>query len=463
MANRQANNAPNSQNVSQSGPSASAPQPPVLSIPTPPEPASSTSNIPISQPRPGTAPTRMQWYTPGDPNAPVAFRDSKGQIQYLHPRSQRPSSSSTPTSSSSAVLNNVVSSDTNVLPRASTPLASQKRPEGPCSPESADKSRLALDIIRSLGRPKGAFGDPLSPLTPSLVEVIEPSIVKGKRHPTPESSPSTPSKRQRLEHISQFGSTAGEEKQDVVIDLTSSSGDEQPVAQRRPPKSVPELLMATAKVSPSDEVPAGGILETSTTETVPELERAQSITSSEAADVHQVQEDILGTAPGSDASGHSRARTPAEMPLGAVDLVTLQASSSRTPVRTKEKVPLFLPSPSGSPAGPTFSPHTSPPPTEYDTSSAASSSGLRQRVDRKGKGKAREDSDGYSRIDSLSPGRGKPYVLVPPLPRYAKRVRSAGAGSELSDDELARWDSTSLRRDNDVYMLTIDVNDSRRR
>lgn len=405
----------------------------------------STTNNSMSQPQP----EKLQWYTPRDPNAPMAVRTPNGHLSFVFEKSSRPSLPSSP-----AVLPNV--------PQSNTPPVPQRPPDSPWSAEAADKSRLALDIMRSLGRPQGAFGDPLSPLatSTSLVEVIESSTVNGKRTTTPHSRSATPSKKQRTERDSaRVGALPGEEQPDAIIDLTTSptSAREQlPLVnglfvEPRPPEPAPELQLGV----PTDVLTTDGFdgvtdgaLETLTTDVVPETQRVPSTTSSEAADVHQVQQSILVSGLGSDVSGPSRVHIPEPATLQSADPVPLQASSSRTPVRTPARAkedPLFLPSPSTSPRGPTptFNRFTTPPVTDTDASSAESSSVVQNLYDRKGKGRARDDDSGDRSGDdtSASPERGTPYILVPPLPRYAKRTKRTRSDSSL--DELATWDGTS--------------------
>ncbi|KAI0737027.1 hypothetical protein C8Q80DRAFT_441319 [Daedaleopsis nitida] len=94
--------------------------------------------------------------------------------------------------------------------------------------------------------------------------------------------------------------------------------------------------------------------------------------------------------------------------------------------------------------------------------SNASSIAPRRPYDRKGKGRAREDDDSVIELSSRdvsrgpSPRREMAYVLMPPLPHYAKRLKTRNgaressadsgsyAASESSEDELVVSDDAPI-------------------
>ncbi len=471
----------------------------------------------------------MEWYKPRDPSAPMAFRNSDGKIQFIFQvRSQQASASapatqtvlSTPTQPplqtqfqtstpqpQTQFLAYIPQGQTQFqtstpqpqtqfhaytpqrptqfvayMPQRSTPSAEQQS-ESSWSPQKADRRRLAQDIIRSLGPPKGAFGTPLPPLTTSSSEDIEHSTESAKRKSSHGATPSTPSKRQRVgdggnESEALPDASLSVEKKDGQVDVVVA-----PLATE--PISDPDIIDLTM-----DEPVADGPVGTEQIdqpETIPV--RVSSVTSSDAADAHQVQEAIGDTVPESSAGPSSPAvRTTKSPSLGATleevnrlhpsqDLDYVDAkgaidlpeesiallSSSRPPqssvsspasvVRPKEKLPLFLPSRSSSP-DPEFSRQASaPPPTDDDDLESITSSS-RRFFDSKGKGKARQidtdvemassrDGDEYPRRKGR---RSKVYVLAPPLPAYARKRRSSlkAASRETSVDELATCPGTSV-------------------
>ncbi|KAI0711045.1 hypothetical protein C8T65DRAFT_695490 [Cerioporus squamosus] len=441
------------------------------------------------------APTQVQWYKPRDPSAPMAFRNQDGQIQFIfHPRSQQASASAPATQT---VLSTPAQPPPQTqiqfqtsTPQPSTPSANQQA-ERSWSPQKADRRRLAQDIIRSLGPPKGAFGTPLPPLTTPSSEVIELPTASGKRKPSPALTSPTPSKRQRVGD----GGDENDVPPDVSLSVEKKTEQVSVLVAPLPPEPTlgadadADIIDLTREEADADG--PVGVEQTDRPETIPV--RAPSVTSSDAADAHQVQEAIVGVAPESSPGPSSPAvRTTKSPSLGAAleevnrlhasqdldnvdgahdfDLPeesiallsptrplqpsTSQAatSSPASVVRQKEKLPLFLPSHSSSPE-PDFGRQTSaPPPTDDDDLVSVTSSALPRRSfgpKGKGKGKARQiDSDvemasSSSRDEDESPRRKRRrstlYVLAPPLPAYATSRRSTprAASREPSVDELA--------------------------
>ena len=416
--------------------------------------------------------TRVPWYQPRDPGAPTAIRDPNGRLIFIFSPLTSTSTPTPPVASSQAVPSRVDMPSTPTTP----PLA-DGRPESPRTPAAAVKRTLAQDILRSLGRPQGAFGDPLVP-TPAPLQVIELSTVNGKRGPSPEGTSPTPAKRQRLESVPpQAESSSDGVQPDAVISTAPTeqgSASDGLVVEPLPSEPAPEVEVDLAVDHVGDQT--DGLAEVEAHLDTPVI-RAPSITSSELADVHQVQESIFVSDPDSDASGPSflngRSESPSTFQYVAPVQVQLeerlpdndvgtagdvQPSSPyktpvRSPARVKEKVPLFLPSPSSdTPAGPSLSRQPSPP-TSETSASASSSSGLRRLFDPKGKGRARDDDSDvemvWSRDASMarsSPRRGlQAYVLVPPLPRYAKRIKveRSATPSDVSVDGAVAWDGAS--------------------
>ncbi|KAM5542327.1 hypothetical protein V8D89_003786 [Ganoderma adspersum] len=163
---------------SSSTPAAAAPAlPTTVSIPA----ASTTAAPSTSNANPTSGQfTQMSWYTPRDATAPVMVRNAKGQIQWIHRQTlAQPAAPSAP--SKPPVPSTPPASKTAPQPELSaTPQQRPASQTAAWTPEKADRSRLAQDIMRSLGRPKGAFGAPLSPtdtISAPRFEVIHPPTV----------------------------------------------------------------------------------------------------------------------------------------------------------------------------------------------------------------------------------------------------------------------------------------------
>ena len=419
-------------------------------------------------------------------------------------------------------------------------LAPVQYAQAPWSPDRAVRSRLAMDIMRSLGRPKGNYGDPFSPpdtapranAAPQPGSTVPPvGTASGSgpmTSPTPQGQPTatvapaglanlkrkaslvprspTPLKRLRQESEQTEPSleptgraTPSPASTDVrrEMSLPVKSGEATPKPGPQEPEAVghvdtdfdiamdvvptPEDLEGDSQAAPVVPSSPEPLLVVRVADLADSHEedrspvRAASITSSEAMDVDRVQ--AMFAAPQSDASSATSPPTavtsspyvsdtanaasitshvtndpipgpatspspppPPELPPPAAPPVSVSSV-------VKEKVPLFLPSPSTS-TGASPPPHTLP--------------------SRKGKERAIEvdapvdeagldDEPSRSSTHSSGARRQKAYVLVPPPPTYATRLlaklnpsRGSNRGgpsrapsSHSSVDELAGWHGAS--------------------
>ncbi|KAI9057407.1 hypothetical protein FKP32DRAFT_1689223 [Trametes sanguinea] len=454
----------------------------------------------------------LNWYSPGDPRMPVAYRDGQGQIRYMYaPPSasaqhvpfgnalslpQRPSSSMPPPV---------------VAPNMRTPEKPNVRSPSPWTPEKSDRRRLAQDILRSLGRPKGAFGDPLieqptTSATASASVIVEQNgSDNGKRKPSDSPGDATPSKRRRKEEESPQQSasalappSAPPRDGSEVIDLTTPPSEETletmrasqgpvPISsadvvagaaatrmseelgqaaepERTSPKSQPKATVVTDAEAPEKQTSAEEEEEKRDIEAIlPAFGRGESVASSEA-DAEKVQAMFIEhDVPDSAPSGPSSVGKPSPPPVApdfvdlpsvdgqlfsigtdeaasasnSADLLAQHAAAQQTRMPSSpargDKIPLFLPSPSSSP-GASGSAHEGslPPASEDVLSDGEAPPRPLYGHKHKGKGKARErsvDIDLTMESRSVSPASSprrmgrEVFVVVPPLPPYAKRKK----------------------------------------
>ncbi|KAI1795074.1 hypothetical protein LXA43DRAFT_1178971 [Ganoderma leucocontextum] len=507
----------------------------------------------------GSQYTQMSWYTPRDPTAPIMVRDAKGRIQWIHRQPlPQPSAPSKPPSTPPA---------SKAAPHPEPPATPQPRPASEAAawtPEKANRSRLAQDIMRSLGRPKGAFGAPLSPTdtipTPRF-EVIHPptetpTATAKRKASSARSSPASPTaaKRQRLDGQAPAAAATLNGPLDaaaVGVVVPAVEREATPVAvgpavAPLPPRPEHGVEQEADEVERVDHVesatppPADADVDALDHDMLPGLTdtdtvRGVSITSSEAANIDRALDVLLtepepepiqdgvpprGARASSDSSGE-RARPAgimyavsgerAQEGVGIPDATSSPlhgfsaAASNATPPpsspapslreKGKEKEPLFLPSPSGSPG-----------PSVYDEDIRSdASAGPLLLGSRKGKGRALDtdldltllaDGDEASERSSPVPRKrrrvNRAYVLAPPLPAYASALRGNGvvwlgsrspsssvaSGSrygtpssaskhasaskgdvdadEESEDELAEWHGRSLFADESVCDENVD-------
>ncbi|KAI0326712.1 hypothetical protein GY45DRAFT_1258466 [Cubamyces sp. BRFM 1775] len=461
--------------------------------------------------------TRLQWYVPRDPTMAVAYRDAQGFIRYMFPptnlQQPRAVSGTTPTigtavpsfvqNASSQARPSPLSTSTTAPPTDGTPEKAQERPQSPWTPEKADRSRLAQDIMRSLGKPMGSFGDPLlrSPTKTTAPYTFESAQASrsNKRKPSAEPGEATPSKRQRAQELelasvptSVPDTAQGAIPSPEVIDLTSSTSSET-VAE--PMRTSPDAAPAptddpeTALAMRASEEPGD------TTVTIPAVDRATSMVSTDSTDVEKVQAAMVVEAevPESVASeppSSAKSVSPPSVPQSAdvVDLPSVdeclfaaesapevadastmpgpdapspppaepEGTKSVSPARAK--VPLFLPSPSSSSGASSSGAQddSRPAPQDEDVLSDGEAA-PRLPYRHKGKGKARQmslDIDLATTSTSASasppPSARRPYklyVAVPPLPAYVRRLREAGTAStsaNVSDSEDGDGDGLTL-------------------
>ncbi|KAH9854926.1 hypothetical protein C2E23DRAFT_725457 [Lenzites betulinus] len=486
----------------------------------PSTPSASTARANTTQssaPHPGSPEQipPLSWYLPKDPNAPMAYRDGDGHIRYMFPnQANRPVSHMSTVSSSSATaakapamgsfaLQNpspfVEQTQTQEMPTAEmpgTPEPVDIQPPSPWSPEKADRSRLARDILRSLGRPHDSLSSP-----PVTVEADSaPANPKRKSPPFTPPRPSTPFKKPRVdvpevaEEVEAFIIPSAD-----VIDLTASTSEEDVTTEpmRTTPEPDPE---STEVVAPPRRDHPENFGEEEEAAVLPPVEREASAISSEAADDDKVQEmfselpvaDSVASGPPSSVKSSS---PPQEMP-DMVDLPSIDArlfamdtpraenalpSPSPPPQRdlaperasspsrgASNRTPLFLPSPSSSPGASSSALAASPVAPHDDEDSQSSSSPAPRPLygqRNKGKGKARAStadfelaSSAASEARSASPLSTRPsavFVEVPPLPKYARQLKepspasSGGSGGEASEDESGtygcRWQSCTTK------------------
>ncbi|OSD04445.1 hypothetical protein PYCCODRAFT_1386510, partial [Trametes coccinea BRFM310] len=470
-------------------------------IPPNAPPANPPNATPTIPPNAGISLHRgpLDWYQPGDSRMPVAYRDAQGQIRYMYASVAQPStqapSGSTPTPSQHGASSSMP------LPAATqnmtTPEKPNVRPPSPWTPEKSDRRRLAQDILRSLGRPKGAFGDPLieQPTTSTTAAAIveQQASDSGKRKQSASPGDATPSKKQRKEEELPQHAAA------VVAPPAASIGDGSEVINLTTPPSedATETMSNTQDPAPklSDDTVAGITSPRMPEElgnkaaTLPTFARGESVASSEA-DAEKVQamfieHDMPDSAPSGPPSVGKASPPPVapdfvDLPSVDAQLFAVEtdevasasnsadllaqhpaantALTSSSPAR-EGKTPLFLPSPSSSPGASGSAPEGSPPPASEDVLSDDEAAprplyGLKD----KGKGKARErsvDIDLTTESRSVSPAPGTSrrsrgvFVAVPPLPPYAKRRRvrrdSSPDGTESEGTYGCNWHSCSHR------------------
>ncbi|KAI0371521.1 hypothetical protein BV20DRAFT_1112549 [Pilatotrama ljubarskyi] len=492
---------------------------------------SSSSSAPYQEPTQPAVPQALAsaaqatpqhgWFVPREPNGPIAYRDGNGYIRFMYP----PTGSVQGASSSAAAVPSFVHNPNGVAAdaqRRSTPATEVESPgtpeeveippASPWTPEKADRTRLARDIMRSLGRPKGSFGDPLltTPSSP-VVDKENQNEKDGKRKPPPASRPSTPPKRQRTEEPDATDVDVDASlPQAEVIDLTSStSGDTVGESMRTTPDPEPEpKLVNTAAVEPAKEPSPPPEPKTSdATVEVPPMGRQASTVSSDAADVDRVQamfaEPVVPESVASGPPSSTKSSSPPQDPLGVMDLPSVDdrlfavdasdpvdaaaagsvpPQDASDPERTislspgRDKVPLFLPSPSDSPVASGSSPGRPQPQSTPPQEEGVLSDGefaprpLYGHKSYKGKGKARQlsvDIDLTTPPGSPPPRRSAPrgyevYVEVPPLPQYARRMKRARStspsesatpsGADESVNELVEWHAEEDRKTHEEEM-----------
>nr|QHA24578.1 zinc finger protein 205 [Trametes gibbosa] len=492
------------------------------------------STIQSSAPRTMTAQEKqgLSWYIPKDPNAPIAYRDHDGQIRYMFRNQQTPNRSriATGSFSSSAANAPAMGSSVSQIPSVSlqqlgardlptvelpgTPELVEIQSESAWTPEKADRTRLARDILRSLGRSHDSLSSP--PITKSSSPVTAdanaaPAHSKRKSPPSPPQRPSTPLKKARVnvpteESVSTIPSAD-------VIDLTVSTpeGD----ATTEPMRTTPDMIAEPSNAFASPQRDGAAELDDRVSVAPsPELpvERETTAASSEAADDNKVQEmffelpaaeSIASGPPSSVKSSSPLQEIPDMVDLPSVDarLFTVdtpeaenalpeppspsQRDSAPGRARTAspgrdDKVPLFLPSPSSSlgasssALGKSLMASHNDGDAQSDTSPAPRSLyGYRN----KGKGKGRAlSADTYltspagSATRSPSPLPTRPsvvFVEVPPLPKYARQLResrsasfsTSGSGGDASEsdgvDELAEWQDEEDRGDREEGMRAV--------
>ncbi|KAI8982769.1 hypothetical protein BD414DRAFT_418879 [Trametes punicea] len=423
-----------------------------------------------------------QLYQPTDRRMPLARRDAQGFIHYYVP-SPTPHSG-TNVASSAAQSSSFQAQDAQAQSRTPVRLPGKLgkgRPSSPWTPDKADRRRLAQDIIRSLGRPKGSFGDPLveQPDTSTPVMTDREEIRNnGKRKPSAEPGVSTPSKRQRTEETEPEPEpepapaavlVEAPVSSAQVIDLTTPTPPEEATSASEPmrtsqdPAAIPsEGAVVDTDTMRTSEEPGD------TAMTQPAVERGESVGSSEAADIEKVQamfadQDVLESVPSRLPS--KSASPPREAPdvidLPPVDAQHFALDDSRaeavpsadslppppstepwrkasvSPARVK--VPLFLPSPSSSPGTSSSARGDSQPAPRDDADGLSDEEAApRPLYGHRWKGKARQlDTDLDSTVEtppasspSQSSKRGSEvFVMVPPLPAYAKRWKEASPAS----------------------------------
>ncbi|KAI0638588.1 hypothetical protein C8Q77DRAFT_1091799 [Trametes polyzona] len=464
---------------------------------------------------------QLAQYVSRQPGVPLAYRDANGNIRYVYPP-QLPDNVLTATAANAPAVPSFV----HYMPRPmelgsqapqpsilqstmgppGTPELVEIHPPSQWTPEKVDRRRLAADILRSLGRPRGSFGDPLVTTTspPVVVEEIQPKD-DNKRKAPPSPRPSTPLKRQRTEDIAANASEVVIPSTDV-IDLTASTSEEEnvsetrvatpeppeaPAAPPRQPSEGPIIEEVDEPARSSSPAPAQEVEGGPEEPTVPrpDMHRGASVMSSDTADVDNVQ--AMFAAPVSDAEGppsSAKASSPAPEAPEMVDLpsidarlfatdtsetlnATVAASASpklatdterprtTSPARG-DKLPLFLPSPSSSPSASGSVPAASRDASPGDEVLSDGETAPRALYGpRKDKGKARATSVDIDLTEwTSSPPGSLPrrtnlaYVEVPPLPEYARRLREPSPADtsasvsenvdEESVDELAEWHGT---------------------
>lgn len=276
---------------------------------------------------------QLQWYVPKDPSAPIAYRDGTGKICYVF----RPQQAPVPIGAPSVITNppampsfvhppsdqqaQVPQMTTIDLP--GTPEPVEIHPPSSWSPENADRSRLAQDIMRSLGRPRGSFGEPLgsASASPVLPTSNAQPFANGKRKSPPSPRPSTPLKKHRAEEPDDATITFAIPPADV-IDLTSSTPEEGTPVEPMRTTPEPEAVDTVAEPArdPSEDLGDGVVA-------LPPLERETSVVSSESIDVDKVQamfSELAGASSGaSDPPSSVKSPSPPPQASEMVDLPSL--------------------------------------------------------------------------------------------------------------------------------------------
>ncbi|KAI0774744.1 hypothetical protein BD413DRAFT_472713 [Trametes elegans] len=408
---------------------------------------------------------QLQWYVPRDTTAPIAYRDAHGQIRYSYPPAAMGSKQHTPVSFQTAVPSftrnaSQPTQSTSTVRPSGAPKAAGIRGSSPWTPEKADRSRLAQDIMRSLGRPKGPDSKELKhsqrkSATPMLDENLN-AAADGKRKASPEPRATPPLKRQRTEDVTPetVASTVPVPVSHVsdVIDLTTSTPEDPPLEPMRISTDVAPGQAADVVVEPAKEPvgePGGATVTLPAT-----IEREASAASSDTADMNRVQamfaEPVRPESVASESPSSPKSSSPQRELADVIDLPSINeqlfgfasaeqlvaqapppeppSDSDRTvsqsPGRTK--VPLFLPSPSSSPPGTSRSQADS----EVLSDGEAAPRAL---YGHKSKGKAKALS---ADIDLTTPPglprarrRREVFVEVPPLPEYAMYLKEAGSAN----------------------------------
>ena len=463
------------------------PTPPSTSSIILPSLPSARPKVPPAEAGPSSATTPVAWYQSFDPNAPAAFRGADGKLRFVFgagrqsapgvpppppPPSQNKPSMPPPASTTSTGYGlRPASAPLNM--RIQTPPAPAVVPEAAWTPEKADKSRLAFDIIRSLGRPSGKLGDPLpSSPTPQSAPAGASSSESLKRKPSPSPQSPTPPKRQRMES----------EESEVVVENapteapplpTSDVSEVQPtnVAQKEKEASHPMVVevemaeslpaheetqsdavvkvVATAEGNEAVAVTSTAVVRTHTPE-VP-AQRELSITSSEAMDVDRVQAMFSG--PQSDASSptspvlrgpisseNESAVVPDDATDGPPSEPVAGPSTSPSPIPSPPQPPeeafMSMPAPPESTVTKEGLSFSLPSENSSASTSATATFPLPQ-PSHKGEGRADDavtSSISSAPRGSASPRKNKlePYVLLPALPTYARRPTQAYASLAAS-------------------------------
>ncbi|KAI0650830.1 hypothetical protein C8Q79DRAFT_902758 [Trametes meyenii] len=456
----------------------------------PPLPTQSVSSMSAkTAPRmvPASQVLQPTWVMPQDPKAPMAYRDKDGRIRYVYPPAPLaksdgvpgPNYSSTPSSGeASTETQGLRAQSTAELEPPGTPEVVEVQSESAWSPEKADRKRLAQDIMRSLGRPSGSFSESLAPAlaTPSKTKDAQ-TLQNGKRRPSESPGMTTPSKKPRtVEQETPITVPASTPASTSVIDLTSSTSEdtvdepmrvspnldsEPAVPVSQPPRQEPEESDASTRI-------------------IPTVEHQQSAGSSEVADTEGVQTtppdvpppESVASGPPSSAKSASPPRDVPDVidppsvdePLLAMDVSeTLDVPSitslapepkpdsneTASSSQARERVPLFLPSPSSSPGASGSAHGVSPVASQAEDVLSDGELAPRAIYGSKGKGRALQFEPD---IDLTTPPRSPPrsparrsksvvFVDVPPLPQYARNLREArsrdtGASSSTGDRPL---------------------------
>ncbi|GBE80108.1 hypothetical protein SCP_0213110 [Sparassis crispa] len=391
--------------------------------------------------------------------------------------------------SGSSVLVNVAPNPSPfiVFPEPQTPPRPAERPHSPWTPAKADKGRLAQDIIRSLGRPTG------SPSVP-LVRTHSDAHAKAKRKRATD-SPETLKKQKTREPMDVDGEiiTIGaveSQRKEMQNSNTGAQLEDAGVQQQqqRQGQSAHNLELAKVVVAAVEHTPPESVASqppsSKTTSPGPSLEKAPLRTPEIPQSGHEpsVQPSLASPAPSFGIS-HPDAEPALSQPAPKVDVIEIfdsdEDDTSSAIARTGQadsglsQMPLFLPSPSSSVGAQddelAGAPEQGTVDADGDFNMGSGSFVLNTSLlgpassSRPDKGKGRALSIDIDAID-LTPTppkrlvkRAKPrvsedvYVLVPPLPTWAKRMNASiearapqAAGSET--DELAGDDENEEER-----------------